>query len=200
MAGIRLGLTGTIGSGKSTALAFFSRLGWRIVRTDDLAREEMEAPDVVAAIRERWGGAVFHAGDGIDRRAVAGIVFGDPAELEWLESVLHPRVRERWTRALEQDRENDLVVEIPLLFEKNLASSFDFVVSLNCPEPLQVKRLMERGLSADDIEARKNRQLSGAEKDSRADFVLSNCGTLSFLEKQVIRLSRRLRGQKQPLS
>lgn len=197
MDGIKLGLTGTIGSGKSTALTFFFRLGWRIVRTDDLAREEMEAPPVVSAIRERWGAKAFHAGDGIDRGAVAGIVFSDAAELEWLEGLLHPRVRERWTRIVERDRDNDLVVEIPLLFEKNLASSFDFVVSLNCPEPLQVKRLMARGLSAEDIKARKNRQFSGAEKDSRADFVLSNCGTLSFLEKQVTLLSRRLRRQKQ---
>ncbi|MBC2600963.1 dephospho-CoA kinase [Puniceicoccus vermicola] len=194
MHGIRLGLTGTIGSGKSTVLSLMAKQGWRGVRTDHLAREEMETPKAIAKIRDRWGSAVFDEEGVLDREAVAGIVFVNDEELNWLENLLHPLVRQRWMQRMEEDAENDVVVEIPLLFEKKLASHFDFVVSLNCPEPLQFERLRARGLSANDIEARKLRQLPASEKDSRADFVISNSGTISFLEKQVIRLSERIRG------
>ncbi len=193
MEGIRLGLTGTIGSGKSTVLSLLEKQGWRGIRTDQLAREEIERPEAVARIRKRWGGRAFGDDGSIDRRAVAGIVFSDAGELEWLEDLLHPLVRRRWEQSLSADPESDWVVEIPVLFEKNLASHFNFVVSCNCPESLQFNRLRARGLSAADIEARKLRQLPAMEKDFRADFVLSNCGTIAFLEKQVIRLSDRIR-------
>lgn len=200
MARLKLGLTGTIGSGKSTALSLLSRQGWHTVRTDDIAREEMERPAVVAELRGRWGEGVFHEDGVIDRRAIGRIVFADPGELDWLESVLHPLVRDRWTKILEEDDVNDVAVEIPLLFEKKLANAFDKVVSVDCPETLQAERLQKRGLSAGDIEARKRRQWSAAEKNARADFVLSNCGTIPFLEKQIIRMSGRLRGAANPPS
>jgi len=193
MNGIRIGLTGMIGSGKTTALTQFARQGWHSVRTDELAREEMEKPDVRDQLRKRWGDKIFRSGSLIDRRAVAEIVFSNTAELDWLESILHPKVRKRWEHMIEVDPENDIVVEIPLLFEKNLASRFDSVVCLHCPEPLQSSRLLARGLSAEDYEARKLRQFSACEKESRAEFVLSNCGTIAFLETQVIRLSETLR-------
>lgn len=197
---IRLGLTGTIGSGKSTVLSLLTRQGWRGVRTDNLAREEMEKPEAQLPIKDRWGSAVLGADGSLNRKAIAKIVFSDPAELEWLEGLLHPMVRERWARIIAEDHENDVVVEIPLLYEKKLASHFDFVVSLSCPEALQLKRLRARGLSDEDIEARKLRQLPAREKDSQADFVISNCGTIAFLEKQVIRLSERLRSAAKRIS
>jgi len=171
-----------------------AKQGWRGVRTDHLAREEMEKPEILARLRDRWGEEVFSDQGRLERSSVARIVFADPDELKWLEDLLHPLVRSRWLRIVEEDTANDVVVEIPLLFEKNLASYFDFVVSLSCPEPLQKKRLIDRGLSAEDIEARKLRQYSASEKESRADFVISNCGTLLFLEKQVLRLSDKIRG------
>jgi len=194
MNGVKLGLTGTIGSGKSTALSFLAEQGWRGIRTDHLAREEMEKPEIVEQLRGRWGNRVFQRDGSLDRSSIAGIVFAREEELDWLESLLHPQVRKRWEGIVASDPEKDHVVEIPLLFEKNLASRFDFVVSLSCPEPLQKKRLIDRGLSAEDIEARKLRQYSASEKESRADFVISNCGTLLFLEKQVLRLSDKIRG------
>ncbi|MEM0967441.1 MAG: dephospho-CoA kinase [Verrucomicrobiota bacterium] len=198
MKGIRLGLTGTIGSGKSTTLSFFANEGWITVRTDDLAREELERSEMKQVIRERWGSGIFDSGGRLKRKSLAGIVFSDPQELEWLESVLHPRVRERWLSITEKSEDLETVVEIPLLFEKSLASHFDFVVSVSCPENLQLERLLAKGLTADDIEARKLRQLPAFEKESRAHHVLSNCGTLTFLEKQVISLSEQLRLQTRP--
>jgi len=190
---VKLGLTGTIGSGKSTVLSLLSGLGWRGVGADDLARQEMEKPSVLKRLRDRWGDRVFSADGSLNRGAVGEIVFSDEGELEWLENLLHPLIRVRWQGVLEEEVGQDVVVEIPLLFEKNLASHFDFVVSLSCPEPLQFKRLRNRGLSAKDIEARKLRQLPGREKESRADFIISNCGTIAFLEKQVSRLSDQVR-------
>ncbi len=193
MKGIRLGLTGTIGSGKSTVLSLLARQGWRVVRTDDLARKELDKPQQKQRLRERWGTRILSENGEIDRRKVAGIVFSDPDELAWLEEFLHPLVRERWLAVLRDDPHNDLVVEIPLLFEKKLASHFDFVVSVDCPEPQQLSRLRAKGFSDEDIEARKRRQFSAGVKNSLADFVLTNNGTVPFLEQQIFRLSQRLR-------
>lgn len=164
-----------------------------MVRTDDLARKELDKPQQKQRLRERWGTRILSENGEIDRRKVAGIVFSDPGELAWLEEFLHPLVRERWLAVLRDDPHNDLVVEIPLLFEKKLASHFDFVVSVDCPEPQQLSRLRAKGFSDEDIEARKRRQFSAGVKNSLADFVLTNNGTVPFLEQQIFRLSQRLR-------
>lgn len=164
------------------------------MRTDDLARKALEQTESVSSVRERWGSRVVGQDGSLDRKRIAEIVFSDGEELAWLEELLHPVVRSMWMAALEEDRRSDVVVEIPLLFEKNLAFHFDFVVSVDCPESQQRQRLCAKGLSEEEIEARKSRQFPAAKKNAEADFVLTNCGTLPLLEKQVFRLSRRLRG------
>jgi len=191
-------LTGTIGSGKSTALSCFSRQGWHVVRTDDLAREILDLPEQRSAVRRRWGDGVLNEDGSLNRSRIGGIVFNDSKELDWLEELVHPLVRARWMEIVQENREHDVVVEIPLLFEKNLASHFDFVVSVNCTEHKQLSRLQAKGLTVRDIEARRGRQFPGEVKDAKADFVLCNCGTIPFLEKQVTRLSRHLRETRKP--
>ena len=149
--------------------------------------------DVIARLRERWGESVFGADGAIDRGAVAARVFEDGAELAWLESVLHPRVREGWKSALAASPMAEWLVEIPLLFEKKLESEFDYTVCVFCPRAEVARRMRGRGFSDEEIERRRCRQLPLSEKIEHADFVVSNAGTFEFLQHQCVRLIERLR-------
>jgi dephospho-CoA kinase len=192
--GLRVGLTGGIGCGKSTAAGFFAELGFGVIDADAVVRELWEQDgEVQAVVRQRWGGRVevksTNAGGKLDRRKVAEIVFADPAELVWLEELLHPRVRARWQAALAAVPEKDWVVEIPLLFEKSLASEFDFTLCIEASPVLQAERLAARGLSLADIAARQARQWPLREKIERADAVALNDGNPEFLRRQIVRLA-----------
>ena len=189
---LRLGLTGTIGSGKSTALAAFARRGWQTLSSDELVRRELAEPEVRAALRDRWGEAVLRPGGEVDRAAVARRVFADEGELAWLEERLHPRVARAWRAAMAAERGRPSVVEVPLLFEKSLASDFDFVVTITCPEAVRFARLARKGIEEAEAKRRQSFQLSTGEKEARADFVLSNSGTPEFIHRQVSLLCERL--------
>lgn len=186
---MKLGLTGGIGCGKSTVVGLFEEAGWRTVESDALVRELLaEDGGVQARLRERWGGAVFAADGSVDRKAVAHQVFGDEAELKWLESVLHPLVRERWEAAVAEDPEGLWLVEIPLLFEKRLETRFDLTVCVESPPDVVETRMKARGYTGVEIEQRRERQMPLEEKIKRADHLISNAGSLEFLKRQTTRL------------
>jgi dephospho-CoA kinase len=186
---LKIGLTGGIGCGKSTVVQLFADAGWRTIETDAVVREMLAGDEAVhAALRERWGGAVFLDDGSVDRKAVAARVFTDAAELAWLESLLHPLVRQTWEAALEQAPEANWLVEIPLLFEKRLETEFDLIVCVTSPPDVVERRMVHRGYSGDEIEQRRHRQMPLEEKARRADCVISNAGSLEFLKQQTKRL------------
>lgn len=179
-----VGLTGGIGSGKSEALAACKRLGAAVLSSDDVVHELLSTNGVRELLAERWGGRVV-AGNRIDRDAIAGIVFEQPQELEWLEGVLFPRVGERiaaWRAALErsEDEPRVAVVEVPLLFEAGIEDAFDATVAVVAGEENVRRRTGER--SHRNVGGRLARQLSQDEKAARADYVIRNDGTLDQLE------------------
>jgi dephospho-CoA kinase len=141
-------------------------------------------PDVQAALRERWGEQVFDGAE-IDRRAVGELVFADPAELEWLEGLLHPRVVQeqgRWRAELEArlDPPRVSVVEVPLLYETGGDARFDVVVVITAPEEVRAARTAVVGA------ARRGRRLiPDDEKVRRADFAYVNDGSLEELDSFV---------------
>ena len=181
---MKVGLTGGIGCGKSTVVGIFETAGWSTVKTDGLVRELLDRDRAVqSALKSRWGNRVVTEG-AIDRKAVAAIVFADEAELDWLETRLHPLVRREWKRGLAAAPEADWVVELPLLFEKRLETEFDFTVCLSSPLDVVESRMVERGLSKDEFTRRRLRQMPLSEKVERAHYVISNAGTLEFLEAQ----------------
>lgn len=187
--GLRIGLTGGIGCGKSTVGALFAEAGWSVVSTDAIVRDLLASDSmVIDALRERWGSAVFDAAGCVDRGAVAGRVFSAKDELEWLEGLLHPRVREHWQAAVKAQAGANWVVEIPLLFEKRLEKEFDFSVCVTCPEAIVVARMALRGFSRVAIEQRSKRQMVLSEKVGRADYVITNAGSLEFLKAQTLGL------------
>ena len=121
-----IGLTGGIAAGKSEALRILAGLGAETISTDGLVHELLGTAEVRERLRERWGDEVAPDGE-VDRAAVAAVVFERPAELRWLESLLHPLVRDRvaaWAGALPESTDV-AVVEVPLLFEGDMASVFD---------------------------------------------------------------------------
>jgi len=142
---------------------------------------------VQAQLRGRWGAAVFTEGT-VDRRAVASRVFADEAELKWLESLLHPLVRESWEAAMARYPDALWLVEIPLLFEKRLETRFDLTVCVTCPPDVVERRMVARAYTRAQIAQRRERQMPLKEKTKRADHLISNAGSLEFLKRQTTRL------------
>ncbi|WP_269527196.1 dephospho-CoA kinase [Coraliomargarita parva] len=192
---MKVGLTGGIGCGKSTVVQLFEREGFRTIESDAVVRELLNSdPVVLAALEFRWGSDVLLKDGGADRKAVAERVFRDTAELKWLEELLHPLVRESWLGAVEAEPGAEWLVEIPLLFEKRLETLFDLTVCVASPDSLVETRMRARGYSSDEIERRRRQQMPLDQKISRADYVLSNAGSLEFLKQQTVCLVQTLRG------
>jgi dephospho-CoA kinase len=179
-----IGLTGGIGCGKSTAAACFAELGFVVIDADQLARQVLESHVCVSRLRERWGAACLDKQGVPDRKWIAAKVFNDPDELSFLESVTHPEVA-RLRREATADASIDYVVEIPLLFEKELTEGFSSVVVVACSDDVRRVRLRSRGLSDEEISARIASQLSLVEKVKRAHVVFWNDGEPAFLREQV---------------
>lgn len=188
-----IGLTGGIGCGKSTAAACFADLGFVVIDADRLARQVLESHVCVSQLRDRWGAACLDAQGVPDRRWIGTKVFADPAERAFLESITHPEVA-RLRREATADPSRDYVVEIPLLFEKDLAAGLTTVVVVACSDDVRRERLRVRGLSDEEISARIASQLSLVEKVKRANVVLWNDGEPAFLREQVGRWVEQVRG------
>ena len=186
-----LGLTGGIGCGKSAALAVFARLGFNVVDADQLARSVLVRPDIVQQLVARWGRDALGA-DGLPDRAWIGRkVFGAPAELTFLEALLHPEVA-RLRAAAVADSTRHHVVEIPLLFEKGLEAGYDCVICVACSDAVRLTRLASRGLSLADAQARVDAQMPLGQKVAKSKHVLWNDGDIATLEAQVKQLVARL--------
>lgn len=183
--GMNIGLTGGMGCGKSTALAFFGERGCATFEADACVRELLARnASVRTELRAHFGAGIFNADGMIDRRELGRIVFADSSKLEALESLLHPRVRTAWQRELEHGHPC-LVVEIPLLFEKSLASLFDATVCVAAQPETQRNRLRARGLEDDQIDLRLTRQWPLSRKMEAAGHVLCNDGEQVHLRAQI---------------
>jgi dephospho-CoA kinase len=186
-----LGLTGGIGCGKSAALAMFGHLGFNTVDADQLAKSVLVRPEVVARLVERWGPGCLGPEGLPDRSWIARKVFGAPAELAFLEAILHPEVAQLRAAAV-ADPERRHIVEIPLLFEKSLQSQYDCVICIAASDAVRLRRLEQRGLSAEEARRRMDSQMPLSEKVAKSDYVLWNDGDLPALEAQVQRLVERV--------
>ncbi|MBT3616730.1 MAG: dephospho-CoA kinase [Verrucomicrobia bacterium] len=179
---IRLGLTGGIGMGKSTAAELLAKRGAKVCDSDALARE-LVAPGqpALAEIVEAFGSGVLVRDGSLDRAKVGKLVFGDSAAREKLEGILHPRIRKVWQARLEHwlvAGERLAVTVIPLLFETKAESSFDKIACVVCSPELQRERLRAREWSDDQISNRISAQMAVGEKIKRADHVIWTDGTI----------------------
>ena len=181
-----IGLTGGIGCGKSSVLPAFEKLGFAVIDTDKIASEIHSDPDFRRFARERFGDAVFDSAGTLRKDALAKIVFSDAAALADLETFMHPRIRAEWKSrvAAACAASRNVVVEVPLLFEKNYERDFDATVCLAASESVQLARLEKRGLPRDRARERIAKQMPLAEKIRRANFVIFNDGSREFLAAQ----------------
>jgi dephospho-CoA kinase len=187
-----VGLTGGIGSGKSTVARLLEKRGAVVFDADLLAREAVEpGTPGHAAVIERFGADVLAPGGELDREALASIVFADPSARRDLEEIVHPEVRRLFAEGSEAYRDTDRVVvfSAPLLVETGMHTAFEILVVVSATVATQIERLMrQRGMSEASIRARIEAQAPLEDKAAVADFLVDNEGTLEELESQVERL------------
>ena len=185
---ILIGLTGGIGSGKSTVSELLSKKGAVIVDADAITRE-LQAPGqpLLVKIAERFGDDVLCSDGSLDRQALAGKVFGHPDALADLNKIVHPAVGAEMNRRIDEQRETDSVVilDIPLLVE-NPREGLSGVIVVDVDIETAVTRLTTlRSMDEKDARSRIERQASREQRRAIADWVIDNSGTLESLEQQV---------------
>ena len=185
-----VGLTGNIGSGKSTVAQLLSERGATIIDADVLARRAVElGTSAYVAIAERWGTSILGADGTIDRASLRRIVFSEPQELEQLNAIVHPEVERMREALVEQARlrgDRVVVCDIPLLFEGKMTERFDRIVLVDAPRPVRLERLVrDRGLRETEAMDMIVAQMPAELKRARADFVIDNVGTFTQLDGRV---------------
>ncbi|HEX2071975.1 MAG TPA: dephospho-CoA kinase [Thermoleophilaceae bacterium] len=186
-----VGLTGGIGSGKSTALDALEELGAATLSADVVVHELLGSDEVRDALATRLGADVLDGDGAVDRRAVAARIFDRSDDRAWLEGMLWPRVGARiaeWRAGIDErePRPSAAVVEVPLLFEAGMDAVFDTTIAVVAQEPLRRGRAEARGHAA--VAERSARQLSQQEKATRAGHVVRNDGTREELKAELSRV------------
>ncbi len=194
-----VGLTGGIGSGKSTIARMLEERGAVVFDADALARKVVE-PGTPGhdAVVERFGANVLLPGGELDREALASIVFADPAARRDLEAIVHPEVRRLFAEGCDEHRDTDRVVvfSAPLLVETGMHSAFEVLVVVSTTVETQLERLLrDRGLSEEQVRARIDAQAPLEAKAAVADVIVDNEGSLEELLGQVDRLWSDLRAR-----
>lgn len=188
---ILVGLTGGIGSGKSTISSLLEGKGAVIIDADAIVREvQLPGSSVLAELAEKFGSEVLAADGSLDRQAVANIVFTDPDALKALNAIVHPAVGKEMNRRMIEQRTTDhvVVLDIPLLTE-NPREGLQGKIVVDVPVEVQVERLVKyRGFDETDARARISRQATREQRLATADFVVDNSGDLADLQPQIDKL------------
>jgi dephospho-CoA kinase len=184
---VYLGISGGIGSGKSTAAKMFADLGAIHIDADAIAKEVLEPGQVgYERVLEKFGDGILDSSGNIDRKELAKLVFNDSSKLSQLEDIIHPAVIARVAQIRESLPETSIVLyDTPLLLEKQMQAQFDKIIMVLAPTELRESRLIARGLAAPDIAARMRNQASDDARRDVADYILVNDGTLESFRTQV---------------
>jgi dephospho-CoA kinase len=190
---IRVGLTGSIGSGKSLVARIFETLDVRVFYADKVARELLKDPVIKEAIVRRFGRTILDRDQQIVNQRLATIVFKDPPALESLNGIIHPEVRRRLQEWLaDHASELYLIHEAAILFESGFHRECDKVIVVYGPEELRIRRVMERDhICREEVIQRMNNQWTDEEKLKRADFVIVNDGRQMVIP-QVLEIHQKL--------
>jgi len=184
---ILVGLTGGIGSGKSTVAAMLTARGAVVVDADQVVRDvQRPGSPVLTSLAERFGPEVIGSDGELDRAAVAAKAFGDPEALADLNKIVHPAVGAEMNRRVEELSATDhvVVLDIPLLAERP-REGLQATIVVDVPDDVQLERLAGRGMDLDDAAARISRQATREARLAIATDVLDNSGSLEHLEQQV---------------
>ena len=182
-----VGLTGGIGSGKSTVSEYFAQLGAPIIDSDVIARQCVAQDQLaLAQLQAHFGDTILTKHGDLDRAVLRQRIFNNSAEREWLENCLHPLIRDEMHHQIQQCSAPYVIVAIPLLLESGKPFAVDRIVVVDVPEDLQQQRAQQRDQhSANTITAIMNAQVSRQHRLAAADDVIDNSGSLDDLKAQV---------------
>lgn len=192
------GLTGGIGSGKTTVAQILRKSGVPVVDADEISRDltRMGTP-CYHAIIQSFGRSILNPEGAIDRKKLGSVVFSNSRKLQELESILHPEVQKKvadWRNQKEQEGYLFAIYDVPLLFEKNLQKNFDKIISVLTSEETQIQRVLKRNpqLSREEVLQRIKSQVPMQTKRAGSHEVIENEGSLAELEKKVHDLQKKL--------
>ncbi len=176
-----IGITGNIGSGKSSVSALIREKGYRVISADEIAKNKLESPEAMLSLMARWGADVVIDGKP-DRARIASIVFNNPDELSFLNALIHPLVLRDFAIEVDSSTDDIIFFEVPLLFEAKLNACFDYIILVTASPQLRFKRLMQRdSLDREDIQKRIDSQIDDSQKLKQVDIIIDNNSTLEQL-------------------
>ncbi|HWC54939.1 MAG TPA: dephospho-CoA kinase [Chitinophagaceae bacterium] len=189
---LRIGLTGGIGSGKSTVAQLFELLGIPVYYADDAAKELMNTDEQLKNSIKKNFGAQAYKNNLLDRQYMATVVFNDPEKLKVLNSLVHPATLKDAGQWMQRQTTPYVIKEAALLFESGADKMLDHVIGVAAPEELRIKRVMKRdGVSREEVIKRLSKQMEEEKKLSLCDFILVNDET-QLLIPQVLELHQKL--------
>lgn len=191
---IKVGITGGIGSGKTTVCKIFAVLGIPIYYADERAKEILQTdPEIISKVKALFGDDVYDAHDQLDRKRVAFVVFHEPQFLAEYNKIIHPAVLKDSEKWMQRHAQHPYVLkEAALLFESGSYKHLDKIICVTAPEKLRIQRVMLRDQASEEqIRARMANQMSEEEKVAKSDFILYNDGT-SPLIRQVLNIHEKL--------
>lgn len=189
-----IGITGSIGTGKSTITKYLINKGYPVLDADKLAREELENKEVIKEIVAYFGESVLNNGK-IDRQRLGEVIFRNKTDREVLNRIIHPRVIARIEKEAKQ-AEGLLFVDVPLLFEAKLEYLFAKIIVVYTSKETQLKRLMVRDrINEEYAQAKIAAQMDIEEKKIRADYLVDNEGELENTYKQIENILRRIENE-----
>lgn len=189
----KIGLTGSIGSGKSIVSKVFSILGVKIYYADNEAKKILEYVEIKNALSDRFGCGILSPDNEIDRKKLASIVFSNKDALEYLNSLIHPLVKSDFQNWLELfNNENYVIHEAAIIYESGFYGDFDAIITVSAPEEIRIKRVMERDkISREEVINRMNFQWPDHRKVKLADYVIEN-DEKQLLIPQIIKIHKKL--------
>jgi dephospho-CoA kinase len=190
---LRIGLTGGIGSGKTTVAKIFESLGIPVYYADDAAKELMNTNEELKnAIIKNFGEATYKNGV-LDRKFLASIVFNSKEKLELLNSIIHPATIKNAEEWMKKQTASYIIKEAALLFESGAAESLDYVIGVYAPQHIRVKRVMDRdNLTTEEVMKRISRQIDEETKMKLCNFVITN-NEEALVIPQVLELDKKIR-------
>lgn len=195
-----IGIAGGVACGKSLVAAQLEQLGATVLDADKIGHEVLTEEEVKRAIRERWGNAVFDPSGDVSRAELARIVFapppGGPAQLELLESIVHPRISRRLRKRIKELESDEsvkvVVLDAAVMFKTGWGKNCDQIVFVDAASQIRHQRAIRRGWSEETWKARENSQASLEDKKKRANMIIDNSGTKEETLRQVQQLWRDL--------
>ena len=191
---ITVGLTGNMGSGKSTVARIFLSLGIPVFNADNEARKITQSIDVAAQIAVLFGRKLLNSTGELDRKALAAIVFNDKQKLKQLNELIHPLVWENYISWLKENKSADYIIhEAAILFESGLYKHLDKIIVVDAPREVLIQRTIQRDhISEEQVQERLNNQWSTEKIKELADFVIIN-DNINALLPQVIEIDKKLK-------